>query len=101
VFGDAMVLTFEWDEAKARVNLKEHRVSFEEATSVFSDPLAMALPDDDHSIEELREILIGHSIRGRVLLVSFTERGQNRARIISARVATRHERKAYEENQGS
>ncbi len=95
-----MALTFEWDEDKARANLKKHRVSFEEATSVFSDPLGMALPDDDHSVEELREIVIGHSIRKRVLLVSYTERGRHRVRIISARIATRHERKDYEENQG-
>jgi uncharacterized DUF497 family protein len=94
-----MALTFEWDEDKARANLKKHRVSFEEATSVFSDPLAMALPDDDHSVGELREIVIGHSIRDRVLLVSYTERGRHRVRIISARIATRHERKDYEENQ--
>jgi uncharacterized protein len=95
-----MALTFEWDQDKAQANLRKHRVSFDEATSAFDDPLAQMLPDDDHSIEELREILIGHSIRDRLLVISFTERGHNRVRLISARIATRHERKAYEENQG-
>ena len=95
-----MALTFEWDKDKAQANLRKHRVSFDEATSIFDDPLAQALPDEDHSTEELREILIGHSVRDRLLVVSFTERGRHLVRIISARIATRHERKAYEENQG-
>jgi uncharacterized protein len=94
-----MALTFQWDEDKAEANRKKHRVDFEEASSVFGDPLAKIFSDDEHSAGELREILIGHSVRGRLLLVSFTERGRNCVRIISSRVATRRERKAYEEAQ--
>ena len=95
-----MALTFEWDEDKALTNKKKHQVDFEEASSVFADPLARIFGDEAHSIEELREILIGHSELGRLLLVSFTERGPDRIRIISARVATKKERKGYEEREG-
>jgi uncharacterized protein len=94
-----MALTFEWDRAKAKLNLTKHRVSFDEASTVFSDPLAKIFADEEHSDREPREILIGHSIRQRLLLVSFTERGRDRVRIISARLATPNERKAHEENQ--
>jgi uncharacterized DUF497 family protein len=94
-----MAVTFEWDDDKARTNLKKHRVSFDEASTVFRDPLAKIFSDDQHSDLEVREIIIGHSISTRLLLVSFTERGRDRVRIISARVATRNERRAYEENQ--
>jgi len=95
-----MALKFEWDPEKAASNLTKHRVSFDEASTVFADPLAKLFYDADHSAEETREILVGHSILDRLLLVSFTERGRDVVRIISARVATRKERRAYEENQG-
>ncbi len=92
-----MSLEFEWDEEKARGNLKKHRVSFEEATSAFGDPLALTIPDPLHSEEEDRFITLGESHRGRLLVVVSTERGA-KIRIISARVATRRERKGYEED---
>ena len=95
-----MALKFEWDEAKAALNLTKHQVGFDEASTVFADPLAKVFYDEDHSIEEDREILIGHSLSGRLMLVSFTERARGRIRIISARTATRKERKDYEKNQG-
>ena len=91
-----MTARFDWDSRKAASNPRRHGVSFEEATSVFSDPLARIFDDEDHAIEEQREIIIGHSTRGRLLLVSFTQRGDT-IRIISARKATRNERKDYEE----
>jgi hypothetical protein len=95
-----MPLKFEWDDEKAASNLKKHHVGFDEASTVFVDPLAKLFYDEDHSAEEAREIIVGYSLLGRLLLVSFTERGRDRVRIISARVATRKERKAHEENQG-
>ena len=90
--------TFEWDPAKAAANLRTHGVSFEEAATVFQDPLAMVHSDPDHSESEERAILIGHSGAGHLLLVSFTEQ-QDRIRLISARATTRGERKEYEESQ--
>jgi uncharacterized DUF497 family protein len=96
-YGSAMMpLEFEWDEDKAKVNLKKHRVSFEEASTVFGDPLALTIPDPQHSEEEERFVTLGESHRRRLLVVVSTERGK-RIRIISARVATRKERKDYEE----
>jgi uncharacterized protein len=95
-----MALKFQWDEEKAESNLKKHNLSFDEASTVFADPLAKLFYDEDHSTAETREIIVGHSVLGRLLLVSFTERGRDLVRIISARVATRKERKDYEENQG-
>jgi uncharacterized protein len=94
-----MSVRFEWDDDKAKANVKKHKVSFDEASSVFADPLAKIFDDDEHSTEEIREIIVGHSITERLLLVSFTERGRDVVRIISARVATRNERKAHEENE--
>ena len=91
-----MTVGFEWDSKKAASNLRRHGVSFEEATSVFSDPLARIFDDEAHAIEEQREIIIGHSTRDRLLLVSFTQQ-EDIIRIISARRATRNERKDYEE----
>ncbi len=91
-----MNVSFEWDLAKARSNWRKHKVSFEDGISVFSDPFAKIFPDPDHSEDETREIVIGHSTRRGLLLVSFTER-HNRIRIISARQATPRERKDYEE----
>jgi len=91
-----MGLEFKWDENKAKRNLKKHGVSFEEASSVFGDPLALTIPDPLHSEEEDRFITLGESHSRRLLVVASTDRG-NRVRIISARVATRRERKDYEE----
>jgi hypothetical protein len=92
-----MGVRFEWDKSKAASNLRKHGVSFEEATSVFRDPLALIFDDADHSEDEDREIIIGKSLLKRLLLVCFVERAKNLIRIISARKATRRERKDYEE----
>ncbi len=94
---DPMSLEFEWDEDKAASNRKKHRVTFEEAATVFADPLAAIFDDEVHSEEEQREIIVGHSAENRLLLVSFTERA-GAIRIISARRATKRERRDYEEN---
>jgi uncharacterized DUF497 family protein len=90
-----MPLSFDWDEAKAQTNAIKHGVTFEEASSVFADLLGVIFLDEDHSNGESREILVGHSALGRLLVVCFTERPQA-IRIISARSATRHERRDYE-----
>jgi uncharacterized DUF497 family protein len=87
---------FEWDPAKAIANLAKHGVTFEEALTVFMDPTARIHADPDHSEAERREIIVGHSIHQRLLLVSFAERGE-RVRLISARLATKRERRDYEE----
>ena len=92
-----MALEFEWDVNKATTNKGKHGITFEEASTVFGDPLAFIFDDEEHSAHEPREIIIGHSERNRLLLVSYTERSA-RVRIISARPATRRERKDYEEN---
>lgn len=92
-----MTPEFEWDAAKARENLKKHGVAFEEALTVFADPLAHIFDDPDHSENERRELIIGHSAKRRLLVVSFAER-QPRTRIISARQATPNERRKYEED---
>jgi uncharacterized DUF497 family protein len=91
-------MEFEWDKAKASANLKKHKVSFDEASTVFSNPLARIFHDKEHSAAERREIIIGHSIINRLLLVCFTERDENLIRIFSARQATNNERQDYEEN---
>jgi hypothetical protein len=91
-----VALRFEWDVHNARANIQKHGVSFDEAATVFRDGLASIFDDEDHSIEESREIIIGHSAAGRLLLVSFTEKADNTVRIISARVATKRERRNYE-----
>jgi uncharacterized DUF497 family protein len=90
-------MEFEWDDAKAIANERKHRVSFDESTTVFHDPFAAVFQDPDHSTEEERQILVGYSERGRLLVVSFTERLPN-LRIISARIATASERRNHEEN---
>ena len=90
-------MQFIWHPAKALSNLRKHGVSFEEATTVFGDPLARIFDDPDHSLEEQREIIIGQSTQGRLLLVSFTEHGKF-TRIISARRPDATERRDYEEN---
>ena len=87
---------FEWDEEKAKTNFKKHRVSFDEAITVFLDPFSITIPDPDHSVDEQRYIDIGSSDKGRVLVVVYTERRSN-IRIISCRKATPTERKVYEE----
>jgi len=93
-----MPLIFEWDEKKAKRNIRKHKVSFEEATTVFADPLSLTIPDPLHSEEEDRFVTMGMSIKGRLLVVVHTERGEA-IRIISARPATRGEREAYEEGE--
>ena len=90
-----MAVQFTWDPKKAEANLRKHGVSFPEGISIFIDPLARIHDDPSHSAQEPREIIVGHSDRGRLLLVSFTERN-GQIRIISARRATRHERQDYE-----
>ena len=91
-----MAISFHWHGEKANSNLAKHGVSFQEAATVFGDPLAAIFPDEKHSISEIRELIIGHSSKQRLLIVSFTER-RTAIRIISARRATRKERKNYEE----
>jgi uncharacterized DUF497 family protein len=88
-------MDFEWDREKAQDNLKKHRVSFEEAITVFYDSLATSFPDPAHSTAELRFITYGYSARNRLLVVAHAERG-NTVRIISARRATARERRRYE-----
>jgi hypothetical protein len=90
-------MEFEWDSAKAASNLEKHGVDFEEAQTVFDDPLAAIFDDEEHSAEEAREIIIGHSVHGRLVLVCFIER-PSVIRIISARPATRRERQDYEKS---
>jgi hypothetical protein len=89
-------MVFEWDPKKAAINLRRHGVSFQEAATVFSDPLSITVPDPDHSTEEDRYLIIGQSHSHRPLIVSHAEQ-DNRIRIISARELTRTEREAYEE----
>jgi uncharacterized DUF497 family protein len=89
-------MKFEWNHRKAASNLKKHQVSFDEATTVFRDPLAAIFDDEIHSTEERREIIIGHSLFNRLMLVCFTEQ-EEVIRIISARLATKREREDYEE----
>lgn len=91
-------MQFEWDPEKAARNLQRHGVSFEEAASVFGDPLAATIPDPEHSTEEARFITMGVTPAQRLLVVVHTERA-DRIRIISARAATRAEKKKYEEDQ--
>ena len=89
-------MTFEWDDNKAETNSSKHGVSFEEAKTVFDDLLYVDFYDPDHSEDEERYLIVGHSNRGRLLIVSYTERGDS-IRLISAREVTRSEREAYEE----
>ena len=91
-----MSLRFTWDPAKASANLRRHGVSFIEASTAFADTLSITIPDPDHSVSEERFVLVGHSDRDRLLIVAHVERG-DLIRIINARLATRHERKTYEE----
>jgi uncharacterized DUF497 family protein len=91
-----MPIPFEWDEEKAELNLKKHKVGFEEVKSVFGDPFSITVDDPDHSREEQRFIDIGKSASGKLLVVVYTERG-NKIRIISCRKAIPAERRKYEE----
>ena len=89
-------MDFDWDSAKAERNVRKHGVSFAEASTAFSDPLSVTIPDPDHSENEARFLLVGQTETGRLVVVSHVERDET-LRIVSARLATRHERRAYEE----
>ena len=91
-----MLMEFEWDQNKAAFNFSKHGISFDEAKTVFNDPLYVDFFDPDHSYNEHRYIIIGQSINNRLLLVAYTER-KNKIRLISVREATGRERKDYEE----
>lgn len=88
-------MTFEWHSLKAEENIKKHNISFEEASSIFGDILSYTVVDSDHSLGEERFITIGQAVTGKFLIVSHTER-KNKIRIISARAATKKERRFYE-----
>jgi len=88
---------FEWDEAKALANLRKHQVSFEEATTLFTDPLSLTIPDSRHAKGESRYVDIGRSARGLLLVAVYTEEGST-IRLISCRRATSAERRIYEED---
>lgn len=90
-------MRFGWDEKKVAANLARHGVSFEEAATVFGDPLSDTFDDPDHSTEERRFLIVGTSDRGRMLIVAHTDDGRI-VRIISAREPTHRERKSYEES---
>ncbi|HEA68661.1 MAG TPA: BrnT family toxin [Desulfobacterales bacterium] len=91
------MLSFEWGIQKAKSNEQKHGITFDEASTVFSDPLSLAIQDPLHSENEERFIIIGVSHKNRILIVAHTERGDN-IRIISARKATKNERSYYESN---
>ncbi len=93
-------MTYEWDPTKAVSNLKKHRVSFEEASTVFLDPYALTFSDPDHSVEEDREVTIGSTIKALLVAVVHCNR-RGRIRMISARKATRAERNDYEKRRTS
>jgi hypothetical protein len=95
-----MALEFEWDAAKAAANVRKHGVSFPEATTAFEDPLSLTIADPDHSAREDRYLLLGLTQPGRLVVVAHADRGA-KIRIISARLADRRERRAYEEGQSS
>jgi uncharacterized protein len=88
---------FSWDPAKVVTNVAKHEVTFDEALTVFADPLTRIFDDEEHSLDERREVAIGYSQRGRLLVVFFTER-ETAIRIFSAREVTRRERHDYEKN---
>jgi len=90
-------MKFEWDNKKATTNIKKHKISFQEAATIFGDPLAITFNDPDHSVGEYRMITFGNTRTGKYVIVSHTETGNNTMRIISARLMTKHERKIYEE----
>lgn len=88
-------MKFTWDPRKARANIRKHRVSFDEGTTIFGDPLAATIPDPDHSIGESRFVTVGVSSLGRLIVVCYVEENDT-THIISARQATAHERKQHE-----
>lgn len=88
-------MRFEWDRRKAQLNLRKHRVGFDEAATVFYDPLSVTFEDPDHSLDEERQITVGFSLHKRLLVISHVERGSV-IRIISARTATPRERRKHE-----
>jgi uncharacterized DUF497 family protein len=90
-------MRFSWDASKAVANLGKHGVSFEEALTAFADPLSLTIPSPEHSTAEHRFLLVGLTVTGRVLVVAHAEY-ENEIRIISARLATRTERRRYEED---
>ena len=90
------MMNFEWDRMKAASNAEKHGVTFEEASTAFGDVLSFTIVDPDHSEDEDRYLLLGESYRGRLLVVMHTDRG-NSVRLISARLASRSERRAYEQ----
>ena len=92
-----MAVEFEWDDKKAASNLARHGLSFEEALTVFQDPLARIVEDKLHSTAERRELIIGHTLSGCFVFVCFNERAPQRVRIISARLGTKKERRNYED----
>ncbi len=88
-------MKFEWDESKNQANIRKHGVDFRDAVYVFADPFALNLPDDDHSADEERWLLLGVNLREQTLLVVHTYRTNNVIRIISARKATHNEKATY------
>ncbi len=88
---------FSWDPEKAHANRQKHGVTFEEAATAFSDPASLTIPDPEHSVGEERYVLLGYSTRERLLVVVHAELVEGVIRLISARRATRHERRQYEE----
>ncbi len=91
-------LDFDWDEDKAIANLKKHKVSFEEAKTVFADPFSITVDDPKHSADECRFVDIGAAANGKILVVSYTQR-EEKIRLISCRKSTKSERKIYEERE--
>ncbi len=91
-------MIYEWDPKKAQDNLKKHHISFEEATTVFTDPLALSFDDPDHSNDEKRFITIGMSDRNRIIFLAHADGAEDRVRIISVRKATKTEAHDYQES---
>ena len=91
-------MIYEWDPKKAAANLTKHKVSFDEATGVFTDPFALTFDDPDHSLDEKRFITIGTSSKQRILFLAHADRGEDHVRIIHARPATKTEAHAYQES---
>ncbi|MCK6572073.1 BrnT family toxin [Myxococcota bacterium] len=90
-----MSLTFEWDDTKARMNVRKHGITFEEAATAFGDPLSVTIEDPDHSSDEARFLLLGATYAGQIVVVAHAERGDS-IRIISARKATPAEKRDHE-----
>lgn len=93
-------MNFEWDENKNRANIKKHGIDFHDACYVFADRFALNMPDDEHSDNEERWLLLGASPNGKILLVVHTERIGDIIRIISARCATKNEQNIYNNRKG-